>query len=117
MTITASYSSGGITKIATKTVTIVDLVAKTLSSLTIAGPASVSENNSATYTATAKFSDGSTAPVTAVWSENSNYASISGAGVLTTSAVSRNQSVKITAKYSYGGVTKNATLSVTILNQ
>jgi len=35
----------------------------------------------------------------------------------TTSAVSRNQSVKITAKYSYGGVTKNATLSVTILNQ
>jgi len=117
VTITASYSSGGITKIATKTVTIVDLVAKTLSSLTIAGPASVSENNSATYTATAKFSDGSTAPVTAVWSENSNYASISGAGVLTTSAVSRNQSVKITAKYSYGGVTKNATLSVTILNQ
>lgn len=117
VTITASYSTGGITKSATKSVTIVNLVTKTLSSLTISGPSSVAENSSATFTATAKFSDGTTAPVTAIWSENSSYATISSTGVLTTGTVSRNQTVKITAKYSYGGVTKSTTKSVTILNQ
>ena len=117
VTITASYSTGGITKSATKSVTIVNLVAKTLSSLTISGPSSVAENSSATFTATAKFSDGTTAPVTAIWSENSSYATISSTGVLTTGTVSRNQTVKITAKYSFGGVTKSTTKSVTILNQ
>ena len=113
VTITATYTSGGVTKSATKSVTIVNT---TLTGLSISGPASVNEKSTATYTATASWSDGSTTTVAPTWSENSAYASISSGGVLTTASVTRNQTVKITASYTSGGVKKSATKSVTILN-
>jgi len=94
-----------------------DAEAADLSSLSISGPSSVNESSTAGYTATAKFSDGSTRTVTsrASWSENSYYASISG-GVLTTRSVSSNRTVTITARYSYDGVSRSAQKSVTIVN-
>ena len=88
---------------------------RALSSLTINGPASVPESGTATYTATAAFTDGSTTVVTqaATWTENSGYATIT-AGVLTTAAVTANQSLTISSSYTTGGVTQTATLPVTI---
>ena len=88
-----------------------------LTSLAITGSAVVAESSSATYAATAGFSDGTTQNVTAAatWSENSGYASIAG-GVLTTSAVTSDQTVTVGASYSTGGVTRTAVLQVTVLN-
>ncbi len=91
---------------------------KALTTLAITGPGSVAESSSATYAATAGFSDGTTQNVTAAvaWSENSGYAAITG-GVLTTSAVTGDQSVTIGASYSTGGVTRTASLLVTVLDR
>jgi len=116
VTVTASYTAGGITRTAAKAVTIVN-VAPTLSSLSLAGPASVNEKSSGTYTATAAWSDYTRTAVTPTWSvAPSTYASISTAGVLTTLAVAANQSVTVTASYTAGGITRTATRVVTIVN-
>ncbi len=115
VTVTASYTTGGVTRTASASVTVVD-VAATLSSLAITGPSSVNENSSATYAATATWSDGTTTSVTPVWSENSSYASISAGGVLTATAVTANQAVTVTASYTAGSVTRTASASVTILD-
>ncbi|HXV20363.1 MAG TPA: hypothetical protein VD811_05145 [Desulfuromonadales bacterium] len=88
----------------------------TLSSLVISGPALLDENASAPFAATAIWSDGSTSAATPTWSENSAYATISTSGVLTTSAVTANQTVTVTASYTSGGVTKTATKSASIVN-
>ena len=67
VTITATYSGQSDTHF----VTIQDIPA-TVSSILITGPTQVDEDSTAQYTATATYSDGSTANVTgsAVWSEN-----------------------------------------------
>jgi hypothetical protein len=114
-TVSASYAAGGVTRTASRSVTIVN-VAATLSSLSISGPSSVNEGGSGTYTATASWSDGSTTSVSPTWGENSTYASISGGGVLTTLAVTSNQTATVTASYAAGGVTRTASKSVTIVN-
>jgi hypothetical protein len=79
---------------------------KVLSGLTVSGPSSVNEGASATYSATAAYSDGTSAPVTATWSENSAYASISSSGSLTASNVASNQAVTVTASYSEAGTSR-----------
>jgi len=90
---------------------------KSLTSLAITGPATVPESSTATYAATATFSDGTTQNVTAnaTWSENSGFASIAG-GVLTTAAVTSDQSVTVGASFTSGSVTRTATQSVTVQN-
>ena len=90
---------------------------KSLTNLAITGPASVMESSTATYAATASFSDGTTQHVTAAatWSENSSFASIAG-GVLTTTAVTSDETVVISGSYTSGAVTKTATLSITVTN-
>ncbi len=85
----------------------------------------MNENSSASYTATAYFSDGTSQDVTgsAAWSENSAYAyfdsyagicSSCGNGKLITQSVTSNQSVTVTASYTYGGVTKSGTKTVVV---
>lgn len=86
--------------------------APVLSSIAISGSAQVNEGATATYVCTATYSDASTANVAAVWSENSTYASITSAGVLSAAAVSSDQSVTVAA--TFGG--KSATFAVTIKN-
>jgi hypothetical protein len=86
----------------------------TFTGLTISGPSSVNENSSASYSAMANWSDGSTSTVTPTWGEDSAFASISTEGLLTTTAVAGNQTVTITASYTAGDVTKTATKAVTI---
>jgi hypothetical protein len=114
VTVTATYSSGGVTRTATKAVTIAS-AAKTLASLAVAGPSSLSSGATATYTATASWSDNTASPVTATWSVSpAGYATVSPAGVLTAGAVTAPQAVTITAAYSSGGVTRTASLPVTL---
>ena len=90
---------------------------KSLTGLSITGPATVLESSSATYAAIASFSDGTTQNVTATatWSDSSSYASIA-AGVLTTAAVASDQTVTIGSSYTSGGVSRSASLSVTVQN-
>jgi len=89
----------------------------TLSSLSVSGPSSVNESGSGTYSATAAWSDGSTTSVTPTWGVSpTTYASIGTGGVLTTLAVSSNQTATVTATYTSGGVTKTASFAVTIVD-
>jgi len=72
----------------------------------------VNEGGTGAYTATANWSDGTTAAISPTWSENSTYATISAGGVLTASAVASNQTVTVTAAYSG----RTDTMSVTIVD-
>ena len=89
-----------------------------LSSLSISGSDSVSENNSTSFVAKATFSDDSTQTVTGscVWSENANAAAINASGVFTASEVSQDTAVTVQASYTVGGVTKTATKVITIID-
>lgn len=91
-------------------------VNRTLQSLKVLGPSSVDERRAASYTARATFTDGTVSVVTAVWTEDSNYASISSNGVLDTASVSSDKSVTVSASASIGGVTRSDTKNVTIEN-
>ncbi len=90
--------------------------APTLSSLFIIGDSSVNEDSSASYTATATFSNGSiqTVSSSAVWSDDSSYASINSSGVLTASEVTADTPVTIQASYTFDGMTKTASKMVNI---
>jgi hypothetical protein len=115
VTVTATYTHSGVTRSGTKAVTIVD-VPKTLSSVSVSGPSSVNENKTGAYTATAIFSDGSSSSVTTIWGENSSATTISAGGVLSAGSVTSNQSVTVTATYTYSGVTRSGTKAVTIVD-
>jgi hypothetical protein len=89
----------------------------TLTGLSINGPSSMPEYGTATYTATASWSDKSPSTVTPIWSVNSQIASISPFGVFSGQGViASDQTVTITATYSYGEITETATMGVTVTN-
>jgi hypothetical protein len=83
------------------------------SSLSIRGSSTVPENSQSPYTA---YYNGN--KVSASWSLSSTqYASINKTtGVLTTSSVSRNQTVTITASYSRNGSVYQASQTITVTN-
>jgi len=88
----------------------------TLTGLSISGPSSMPEYGTATYTATATWSDNSTTTVTPTWSDNSQMASISPGGVLSCQTIDNDQTARITATYSSRGITETATMDVTLTN-
>ncbi|HAA04438.1 MAG TPA: hypothetical protein DCE18_13925, partial [Syntrophobacteraceae bacterium] len=121
--VTASYTSGGVTRTGSETVTVVNSTSGgsgtvTLSSVSVTGAASVNEGTTANYIATAVFSNGTTQNVTtsASWTDNSSAATIGGGGVLTTGQVTGNQSVTVTASYTSGGVSRTGSKAVTIVD-
>jgi alpha-tubulin suppressor-like RCC1 family protein len=117
VTITASYTFNGVTKQATKQVTVIDSnPPPTLTSLAINGPGAMNENSSTQYTATAIFSDGSNQAVSASWSDNSSITTMSPSGLLSAGDVSQNTSVTISASYTYGSITRNKSLDVLVIN-
>lgn len=89
-----------------------------LTSLGVSGPASIAENGSGQFTATAYFSDGSQQSVTssASWTENSSATTISSSGLLSVGSVNNNSTVTVSASYTMGGVTKSASADVIIAN-
>lgn len=89
----------------------------TLSEQFIGCPPSLNEGESGVCTATALWSDGSMTPVSPSWSEGSPYASIGPDGVMTTTAVSGDQPVTVTADYTSAGVTRTASATVMIVDR
>jgi hypothetical protein len=91
--------------------------AATLTGLSINGPSSMPEYGSPTYTATASWSDNPTSTVTPIWSVSSQVAEISTGGMLyCPGGVYPDQTVTVSATYSSGGITKTATMDVTIIH-
>ncbi|MCK4788787.1 MAG: right-handed parallel beta-helix repeat-containing protein, partial [Desulfobacteraceae bacterium] len=115
VTVSASYTSGGVPKTAPPiSVDITKIIpTKTLSGLTFSGPTSINESSSGTYTAKATWSDGTSSTVTPTWSVTSN-ADISSDGVMTPHPGTAGQKVAVSASYTSGGVPKTASISVSI---
>lgn len=111
--VSATYTDAGVTKTATLSVTIV----KGLSSVEIAGPASVYAGDSAVYSCLAMYTDGSAAAVNADWAlmSGSECATLNSAGTLT--ALDADGTSTIKASFTYEGETKTATYSVGVSRQ
>ena len=117
VTVSASYTAGGVTVSDTHTVIINDLPTVPVS-LTIVGAGEVDEGDNTFFWANVEWSDGSTTNRTAesTWSENSPYAAISHIGELTASQVSSDQTVTVSADFTAGGITVSDTHTVVIHN-
>lgn len=118
VTITATYSEGGVTQSAYRQVVVRNTPAP-LTSLKIRSTKSwVKSGGSISLTAIAGYGDGATSPVVPAWRVISGPASISANGVLTAQAVSADSSirtpVKISAIYSEGSLAQEATHEITI---
>ena len=110
----AIYGVDGLVTISRLTLNYVAPVV-TLSSLTIAGVSSVVSGESATYSATAHYSDNTTVinPVGINWGISNTLGSITNGGVMTTTPSDASVTANVTANYTDNGVTVNATKAVT----
>jgi len=115
-TLTATYSFNGVTKQATKNVTVVESTPRTFTRLSVTGPSSIDEFSTGQYQAEAFFSDGTSQYVSASWSENSSKTTISGSGLLYAGEVSGDLTMTVSASYTSGGVTRIGTKNVTVQN-
>jgi hypothetical protein len=113
--VTADYTDNGVTRNDTLDVTIKN-VPPDLVSIAVTGPVQVDDEGGAQYNCTATWSDGSTSDVTAatVWSEDSDHATITSNGYLTTLPVIGDQPCRISAVYTAGGESANSSLDITI---
>ncbi|MBR4900426.1 MAG: hypothetical protein IKZ46_05755 [Victivallales bacterium] len=113
VTLTATYTQDGITKTASKTIT---LVRRTLASIAINGNNTISSGGKENYTCTATWSDGATTTVTPTWSlSSSEYASIDAEGKMTNKNTTETEKeVTLKASYEYGSITKTASKVVTL---
>ena len=123
VTVTISYSRDGVTKNDSHDISILDNECgastpppPTLQGISLGGPTSMDENTSADFPVTATMSDGTSKSVTAVMTENSVYASLSGIR-LTVTEVTSNQVVSVGASYTEGGVTRTASTPVQIIDK
>ena len=92
------------------------IVAKLLS-ISISGNSSMSSSGSATYACMAEMDDGRTINVTPSWSISSggSYAYITSEGRLVANNTTySDQTVVVAAKYTFNGITRSATKTVTI---
>ena len=85
-----------------------------LSFIVITGDSNINENSSVDYTCTAYYTDGSSHEVQPGWNENSDYATISSTGLLTTSEVSSGEPCRISATYTENSITELDNLDITI---
>ena len=111
--LTATYTHDGVTKTVSKTIT---LLKRVLTYLAINGEATISSGSTATYTATATWSDDATTTVTPTWSlSNTAIASVDATGkVVNKNTTNDDQSVTLTANFTTGDVTKTATKVITL---
>ncbi len=118
-TIHVSYTEGGITKQAGKSITVQN-IARLLSSIAISSaPTKLSEGGTANYTCTATYDDNSTENVTVAgtWSVTSGPGSFSSPGTYAAPAsVTANTSVTIRVSYAEAGITKQVDKKITVEN-
>ena len=112
-TLNASYTVNGVTKTATKAIT---LAKRTLTDIAIAGDATIATGSTATYTCTATWSYGDATTVTTTWSVTpTTYASVSSSGVVTNkNTTTTAQTATLNTSYTIDGVTKTASKSITL---
>ena len=96
VTLTARYTHDGVTKTATKAIT---LAKRYLSSIAIEGNSIIPNGGTATYSCTATWSDGTTSPVAATWSLSATqYATVDADGkVVNKNTVDTDQTVTLNA--------------------
>ena len=81
----------------------------------IEGPQSVDESSTARYTCKAHYTDGSSNEVEPdMWEENSDHATISPTGLLTTSEVTSSETCWVSATYEENGISRSDDLDITI---
>jgi len=118
-TLTASFTSGGVTKTSTLTVTVRDADVYP-DGITIQGAGSVNQGTTSDYTISVHYTDGSTQTKNATaWSLSSTTdATIAVSGRLTAKAITvpGNKSVTINASLTEKGVTLTGSLPVTIVD-
>lgn len=116
--ITASYSSGGITKTVTKDVTIVD-TAPVPVSLAIYGPGEIDENSGGSFSAVMQLSTGVYQDITSsvYWSFTGSGGQVDQTGRIFTHEVSADTNLTVKAAYEQNGVTVNAQTTLRILDR
>jgi len=119
LTITAVYTNRGVVASDTHIVRIIDY--PTLISLEIFGPESLFERKSTAFSCVASYSDGRISNVTehATWVEDNGYTTIDSTGLLVATALETNQSVIVSASYTFGArvsTTMTATAGIVIIN-
>lgn len=89
-----------------------------LSNLEVSGPTTVNKGGNATFTATAVFTNGSRSPVVPdYWRvSNADAGSITANGIFTAKKVIGTQDTRITAVYTYKGITKQAFVDLEVLD-
>ncbi len=112
-TVTFANTTNG-TGNTTRAVGLTVNAAVSLSGIAISGPASVNESATGTFAVTATWSDGTTTSVTPAWT--TTLGTISASGVLTAPSVTANQTATVSASYTFGGVTRTATMAVTVVD-
>lgn len=107
----------GITRTGSLSVLLVNVPPqRTLVSLNIIGPSTINQNTNAQFVAVVTFSDGSSQAIVPSWANDSLAVSISNSGLLSAGEVSSDTSVTISATYPSGGITLNASKTVTIVH-
>ena len=118
-TIKLSFTYEGITKTATKSITLLGQDPVVLSSLAISGDGTIAEDGSELYTAKATYSDGSSSTVTSSVSwqiiSGSGYCHLSSNRLYNDNDSGGNQTATLKATYTDNGVSKTATKSITLL--
>ena len=113
VTLTASYTSDGITKQGTLALSL-EGRPNELNGLQILGEASTSPGVDTRYAAQASYANGDRRPVSPDWSviSGGQFASISADGILSIASLPVEMALVIRAAYSEGDVTKECTMSV-----
>ncbi|MFA7240743.1 MAG: DUF1566 domain-containing protein [Sulfuricellaceae bacterium] len=115
VTINASYSENGVSKTATAAVTVKSTATVALTNLSATCPSTITAGTSAVCSTTASYSDGSSNVVSATWtSSNTSVATVSGLTVTANAGVTTDTPVSLNASYSENGVSKTATVVVTV---
>ena len=113
VTIKASYSEGGVTKTATKVVTIL----VPIKNITISGADNIKAGDSKSYTCVANMANGVTKNVAAKWSIDTGwtYGSISADGVLNAYSTAAGKEIIVKAIHTEGIVTCSRTKTISVL--
>ena len=112
------YWVTAVSSVGTSTFSVSDsgYVKTVVTSVAISGVSSLLAGETTTFTCIATYNDGITGVVTPVWSilAGGSYAKINSLGLLEAECTSVARSVTLQASYTYGGVTKTATKTVTV---
>jgi len=117
-TVIATYTANGVTKTATRIVTVTNV--NLLTSIAISGPTIINEGDTGNFTATATYDNDTSTIVTPVWSLTNIIAdatvTVNASGVVTVTSTPAAFYATLNASYTQGGITKTATYQIEIID-